>query len=106
MAQNSQDSAKDITELINQVYEKINKANKIAENQEELFKGIKEDIEETAKIIKDISSAALEQQSGVSQVNKAIMEMDTITQENAALVENPLLLQYHYLMKLRNFSLL
>ncbi|EKV56388.1 methyl-accepting chemotaxis sensory transducer [Brachyspira hampsonii 30446] len=87
LAQNSQTSAKDITELINQVYEKINKANEIVESQEQLFISIKDQIEETANIIKDISSAALEQQSGVAQVNKAVMEMDSITQENAALVE-------------------
>ncbi|MBW5409299.1 methyl-accepting chemotaxis protein [Brachyspira hampsonii] len=87
LAQSSQDSAKDITELVNQVYEKINKANEIVESQEQLFIGIKEQIENTANIIKDISSAALEQQSGVAQVNKAVMEMDSITQENAALVE-------------------
>uniref|UniRef100_UPI003F4B0D97 methyl-accepting chemotaxis protein n=1 Tax=Brachyspira catarrhinii TaxID=2528966 RepID=UPI003F4B0D97 len=87
LAQSSQDSAKDITELVNQVYEKINKANKIVESQEELFMNIKTEIDETANIIKDISSAALEQQSGVAQVNKAVMEMDSITQENAALVE-------------------
>ncbi|WP_295161548.1 methyl-accepting chemotaxis protein [uncultured Brachyspira sp.] len=87
LAQSSQDSAKDITELVNQVYEKISKANEIVESQEQLFMGIKEQIEETANIIKDISSAALEQQSGVAQVNKAVTEMDNITQENAALVE-------------------
>ena len=87
LAQSSQDSAKDITELVNQVYEKINKANKIVESQEELFMSIKTEIDETANIIKDISSAALEQQSGVDQVNKAVTEMDSITQENAALVE-------------------
>ncbi|WPC24946.1 methyl-accepting chemotaxis protein [Brachyspira hyodysenteriae] len=87
LAQSSQDSAKDITELVNQVYDKINKANKIVESQEQLFMSIKNEIDETANIIKDISSAAIEQQSGVSQVNKAVMEMDTITQENAALVE-------------------
>ena len=87
LAQSSQDSAKDITELVNKVYEKINKANKIVESQEELFMNIKTEIDETANIIRDISSAALEQQSGVSQVNKAVTEMDSITQENAALVE-------------------
>ncbi|MEI0528622.1 methyl-accepting chemotaxis protein [Brachyspira intermedia] len=87
LAQSSQDSAKDITELVNQVYEKINKANKIVESQEELFMNIKTEIDETANIIRDISSAALEQQSGVAQVNKAVTEMDSITQENAALVE-------------------
>ena len=87
LAQSSQASAKDITELVNKVYEKINQANNIVGSQEELFMSIKTEIDETANIIRDISSAALEQQSGVSQINKAVMEMDTITQENAALVE-------------------
>ncbi|WP_300703986.1 methyl-accepting chemotaxis protein, partial [uncultured Brachyspira sp.] len=72
LAQSSQDSSKDITELINQVYEKINRANKKVESQEQIFIGIKERIEETSNIIRDISSAALEQQSGVSHVNKAV----------------------------------
>ncbi|WP_300752384.1 methyl-accepting chemotaxis protein [uncultured Brachyspira sp.] len=87
LAQNSQDSAKDITELINKVYEKINKANNIVGSQEQLFVGIKEQIEETADTIKSITEAAVEQKEGVSQVNRAVEEMDNLTQENAALVE-------------------
>ncbi|MEI0559072.1 methyl-accepting chemotaxis protein [Brachyspira intermedia] len=87
LAQSSQDSAKDITELINQVYEKINKANQIVGSQEQLFVGIKEQIEETADTIKSITEAAVEQKEGVAQVNRAVEEMDTLTQENAALVE-------------------
>ena len=87
LAQSSQDSAKDITELINQVYEKINRANHIVGSQEQLFVGIKEQIEETADTIKSITEAAVEQKEGVSQVNRAVEEMDTLTQENAALVE-------------------
>ena len=87
LAQSSQDSAKDITELINQVYEKINKANQIVGSQEQLFVGIKEQIEETADTIRSITEAAVEQKEGVAQVNRAVEEMDTLTQENAALVE-------------------
>ncbi|MEI0701111.1 methyl-accepting chemotaxis protein [Brachyspira intermedia] len=87
LGQSSQDSAKDITELINQVYEKINKANQIVGSQEQLFVGIKEQIEETADTIKSITEAAVEQKEGVAQVNRAVEEMDTLTQENAALVE-------------------
>ncbi|AEM22566.1 methyl-accepting chemotaxis protein McpA [Brachyspira intermedia PWS/A] len=87
LAQSSQDSAKDITELINQVYEKINRANQIVGSQEQLFVGIKEQIEETADTIRSITEAAVEQKEGVAQVNKAVQEMDTLTQENAALVE-------------------
>ena len=61
LAQSSQDSAKDITELINQVYEKINRANQIVGSQEQLFVGIKDQIEETADTIKNITEAAVEQ---------------------------------------------
>lgn len=87
LAQSSQDSAKDITELINQVYEKINRANHIVGSQEQLFVGIKEQIEETADTINSITEAAVGQKEGVAQVNRAVEEMDTLTQENAALVE-------------------
>ena len=37
--------------------------------------------------MRDISETAIEQQSGVDQVNIAVSQMDTVTQQNAALVE-------------------
>ena len=37
--------------------------------------------------MQDISSMAVEQQQGVDQVNTAIAQIDTVTQQNAALVE-------------------
>ena len=52
-----------------------------------MFVGIKEQIEETAETIRNITEAAVEQKEGVSQVNRAVEEMDNLTQENAALVE-------------------
>ena len=38
-------------------------------------------------IISDISSSSREQSSGIEQVNRAILEMDGVTQQNASLVE-------------------
>ena len=37
--------------------------------------------------MQDISSTAVEQHEGVEQVNRAVADMDTVTQQNAALVE-------------------
>ena len=87
MAQNSQSSAKDITSLIDDIYEKINKSAEMARQSQDIFNNIEMKIEETSKIMNDISQTAIEQESGVDQVNVAVTKMDNITQQNAALVE-------------------
>ncbi|MEI0748505.1 methyl-accepting chemotaxis protein [Brachyspira pulli] len=87
LAQNSQSSAKDITTLIDNIYEKINKSAEMARHSQDIFNNIEMKIEETSKIMNDISQTAIEQEAGVDQVNAAVTKMDSITQQNAALVE-------------------
>ncbi|MDA0083783.1 methyl-accepting chemotaxis protein [Brachyspira hyodysenteriae] len=87
LAQNSQTSAKDITLLIDDIYEKINKSAEMARHSQEIFSDIEAKIEETSKIMSDISHTAVEQEAGVDQVNSAVSKMDSITQQNASLVE-------------------
>ena len=87
LAQNSQASAKDITVLIEDIYEKINKSAEMARHSQEIFSDIESKIEETSKIMSDISQTAIEQEAGVDQVNSAVSKMDSITQQNASLVE-------------------
>ncbi|EKV58128.1 methyl-accepting chemotaxis sensory transducer [Brachyspira hampsonii 30446] len=87
LAQNSQTSAKDITSLIEDIYEKINKSAEMARHSQDIFNNIELKIEETSKIMNDISHTAVEQEAGVDQVNTAVSKMDSITQQNAALVE-------------------
>ncbi|WP_295156241.1 methyl-accepting chemotaxis protein [uncultured Brachyspira sp.] len=87
LAQNSQASAKDITLLIEDIYEKINKSAQMARHSQEIFTDIESKIEETSKIMNDISHTAVEQETGVDQVNSAVSKMDNITQQNASLVE-------------------
>lgn len=87
LAQTTQASVKDITTLVSDSEEKIATATETARESTEIFKNLKEQIEETAKIMQDLSSTAMEQQAGVDQVNIAIAQMDTATQQNAALVE-------------------
>ena len=88
LAQTTQSSVKDITNLVDNAYEKINKATESARESQEIFKDIQEKIDVTSKLMDDISTTALEQQSGVQQVNKAITDMDAVTHQNAALVEH------------------
>ena len=87
LAQNSQTSAKDITILIEDIYDKINKSAEMARHSQEIFTDIEMKIEETSKIMSDISHTAVEQEAGVDQVNSAVSKMDSITQQNASLVE-------------------
>ena len=87
LAQNSQTSAKDITVLIEDIYQKINKSAEMARHSQDIFNNIELKIEETSQIMNDISQTAVEQEAGVDQVNTAVTKMDSITQQNAALVE-------------------
>ena len=87
LAQTTQSSVKDITALVDNAYDKINKATESARSSQEIFSGLQGKIENTAKIMQDISSTAVEQHEGVEQVNRAVADMDTVTQQNAALVE-------------------
>ncbi|WP_416487411.1 methyl-accepting chemotaxis protein [Brachyspira hyodysenteriae] len=87
LAQNSQSSAKDITLLIENIYEKINKSAETARESQAIFNDIQSKIDGTAKIMQEISTTAIEQQTGVDQVNIAVSKIDGITQQNAALVD-------------------
>ena len=87
LAQTTQSSVKDITDLVDNAYDKINKATDSARTSQDIFNELQAKIEETAKIMQDISSTAVEQQTGVDQVNRAVADMDAVTQQNAALVE-------------------
>ena len=44
-------------------------------------------IKTVAAIVADISNASIEQSTGIEQINKALTQMDEVTQQNSALVE-------------------
>ena len=87
LAQTTQTSVKSITDLIENVYEKIDKATGTARESQEIFIEIQNKIDDASKIMEGISNSAIEQQNGIDQVKVAIAEMDSTTQKNAALVE-------------------
>ena len=87
LAQTTQTSVKSITDLIENVYEKIDKATGTARESQEIFIDIQNKIEDASKIMEGISQSAVEQQNGIDQIKVAVNEMDATTQKNAALVE-------------------
>jgi methyl-accepting chemotaxis protein len=87
LAQRSSQAAKDIKDLIvnssNQVGEGVELVNKAGES----LKDILNSINHVAAIVSDIANASTEQAAGIEQINKALNQMDEVTQQNSALVE-------------------
>jgi methyl-accepting chemotaxis protein len=87
LAQRSSQAAKDIKDLItnsnSQVQEGVGLVNQAGTALAEILQSIKE----VAGIVADIANASAEQASGIEQVNKALTQMDEVTQQNSALVE-------------------
>src|SRR5262245_1757229 len=87
LAQRSSQAAKDIKDLItnsaSQVQEGVELVNRTGQSLGEIVGSIKK----VAQIVSDIAAASGEQTTGIEQINKAVRQMDGVTQQNSALVE-------------------
>jgi methyl-accepting chemotaxis protein len=87
LAQRSSQAAKDIKDLItnssSQVGEGVELVNKTGTSLTEMVESIKK----VAQIVSDIAVASNEQAGGIDQINIALTQMDEVTQQNSALVE-------------------
>ena len=87
LAQRSAGAAKEIKGLINDSVQKVSEGTQLVDNSGETLTLIIESIESVQALISSINSASQEQATGINHVNTAVSEMDTMTQQNAALVE-------------------
>ncbi|EGF30093.1 Methyl-accepting chemotaxis protein I (serine chemoreceptor protein) [Oxalobacteraceae bacterium IMCC9480] len=87
LAQRSAAAAKDISALINESVASVDAGGKLASEAGATMTDIVSSIQKVNAIMTDISTASQEQSRGIEQVNQAIAEMDQVTQQNAALVE-------------------
>ena len=85
LAQNSQASVKEITSLIDESVNKINTATNSVRESHKIFEELKDRIINSANLINEISHTIQEQFIGIEQVNKAVSQMDNVTQQNAVL---------------------
>ena len=87
LAGKSADAAKDIKGLIEDSVNRIHVGTQLADKSGEMLNGISASIEQVATMIEHIAEASKEQTVGINQVHLAIADIDKVTQENAALVE-------------------
>ena len=87
LAQRSAAAAKEIKTLIGDSVEKVEGGSKLVAEAGQTMEEIVTSIKRVTDIMSEISAATVEQSQGIEQVNTAITQMDEVTQQNAALVE-------------------
>lgn len=87
LAQRSASAAKEIKELINDSVEKVGQGSRLVDTAGSTMQEVVESVKRVSDMISEITAAGQEQSTGVDQINNAIMQMDSVTQQNAALVE-------------------
>ena len=87
LAQRSAEAAREIKTLIGNSVEKVEAGSKLVGDAGSTMDDIVSQVKRVADLIGEISSATTEQTSGIGQVNTAVLQLDQVTQQNAALVE-------------------
>jgi len=87
LAQRSANAAKEIKALISDSVEKVGNGSKLVASAGQTMDEIVNSVRRVTDIMAEISAASQEQSGGLDQVNTAVAQMDKITQQNAALVE-------------------
>ncbi|CAM4087921.1 methyl-accepting chemotaxis protein [Pseudoalteromonas byunsanensis] len=87
LAQRSAGAAKEIKDLIRDSVGKVEDGTLLVNESGATLKDIVASVKRVTEMISDIAEASVEQSSGIEQVNKAVAQMDEMTQQNAALVE-------------------
>lgn len=87
LAQRSATAAKEIKTLIDDSVEKVGNGTKLVDEAGKTMSEIVTSIKHVAEIMSEITAASQEQSTGIEQVNQAVVQMDDVTQQNAALVE-------------------
>ncbi|MGA8706880.1 MAG: methyl-accepting chemotaxis protein [Steroidobacteraceae bacterium] len=87
LAGRSATAAKEIKALINDSVSKVDEGSKLVNESGAVLGEIVGAVKKVTDIVGEIAAASREQSSGIEQVNKAVMQMDSNTQQNAALVE-------------------
>ena len=87
LASRSAAAAKEIKELIQDSVRKVDEGAELVTQSGQTLEQIVTSIKKVADIVAEIAAACREQSAGIEQVNKAVMQLDELTQQNAALVE-------------------
>ncbi len=87
LAQRSAGAAKEIKGLIGSSVDRVDEGSRLVGNAGSTMREIVDSVQRVSDIINEITAAASEQSDGIVQINKAVAQLDQMTQQNAALVE-------------------
>ena len=87
LAQRSGTAAKEISDLIKDSSRKVTRGAELSVKSGDALKSIVGRIKIVEKHVSEIAAASEEQRTGISQINTAVVELDSVTQHNAGLVE-------------------
>ncbi|MBG6081694.1 methyl-accepting chemotaxis protein [Rubrivivax gelatinosus] len=87
LASRSAEAAKEIKSLIGASVEKVETGARQVDEAGESMTAIVAEVQRVSQLIGEITNATVEQSSGISQVGDAVGQLDQVTQQNAALVE-------------------
>ena len=87
LAKRSADAAKEIKGLIRESVAKSIEGNKVAAHAGETIQEVVSNVQRVTSLVSEIANATQEQSTGLNEINKAVVSMDEVTQQNAALVE-------------------
>ena len=87
LAGRSATAAKEIKDLIQDSVRKVSDGSLLVTQSGQTLEQIVASVKKVSDIVAEIAAASREQSSGIEQVNRAVMQMDELTQQNAALVE-------------------
>jgi methyl-accepting chemotaxis protein len=87
LAQRSAAAAKEIKTLIDDSVIKVQTGSELVDQAGERMNEVVASIKRVTDIMGEITTASNEQSAGIDQINQAISQMDQVTQQNAALVE-------------------
>ena len=87
LSQRTAGAAREIKELIMTSVERVEKGTRIVDQTGETMSEIVDSIARVSSIVSEISQASAAQRTGVMQIGESVAKMDTVTQQNAALVE-------------------
>ena len=87
LAGRSAEAAREIKDLIGASVEKVESGSRLVANAGNTMAEIVSSVQRVSDIIGEITAAASEQSDGIGQVNSSVVQLDQMTQQNAALVE-------------------
>lgn len=87
LAQRSAAAAKEIKELIGDSVDKVQAGNRLVEQAGATMNEVVDSVKRVTDIMGEIMLASREQSAGIEQITEAVTQMDDVTQQNAALVE-------------------